>query len=205
MGWYGEHVLPYLLDAAMDTPELRTIRARVAAGLAGDVLEIGFGSGHNLPHLPPGVTRLLAVEPSGAAIDRARKRIAASPVTVEIVAPDAQRLPLPDASVDSALCTWSLCTIPDPVAAVAEIRRVLRPGGQLHLVEHGLAPDADVRRWQARLNPLQRRLVGGCTLDRDIPALLARGGMRVTELSTYYGRGEPKAYAAMYEGRAVAA
>jgi len=205
MSWYGEHVLPHLLDAAMDTPELRTIRGRVAAGLTGDVVEIGFGSGHNLPYLPPTVTRVFAVEPSAAAVGRARQRIAASPVPVEVVAPDAQRLPLPDASVDAALCTWSLCTITDPVAAVAEVRRVLRPGGQLHLVEHGLAPDARVRRWQARLNPLQRRLVGGCTLDRDIPALLARGGMRVTELSTYYGRGEPRPLAAMYEGRAVPA
>lgn len=205
MGWYGEHVLPKLLDVAMDTQQLRATRARVTAGLAGEVVELGFGSGHNLPSMPVGVTRLLAVEPAGSSIRRAHARIAASAVPVEVVAPDAQRLPLPDASVDAALCTWSLCTIPDPVAAVAEVRRVLRPGGHLHFVEHGLAPDQNVRRWQARMNPLQRRLVGGCTLDRDIPALLARGGMRITDLDTYYADGEPKALAATYEGRAVAA
>lgn len=204
MGWYGDRVLPALLDSAMDTEHTRPIRARVAAGLAGEVLEVGFGSGHSLAHLPARVTRLLAVEPSRAALRRAEARIAASPVPVDVVGADAQRLPLPDASVDAALCTWTLCSIPDPVAVVREVARVLRSGGQLHFVEHGLAPDEGVRRWQARLNPLQRRLVGGCTLDRDVQGLLELGGMTVTHLERYYGRGEPKALAAMHEGRAVA-
>jgi ubiquinone/menaquinone biosynthesis C-methylase UbiE len=189
----------------MDTENLRRIRARVAAGLAGEVVEVGFGTGHNLPYLPPGVTRLLAVEPSRASIDRARPRIAESPVPVEVVGGDAQRLALPDASVDAALCTWTLCSVPDPVAAVRELRRVLRPGGRLHFVEHGMAPDESVRRWQARLNPIQRRLAGGCTLDRDVLALLHRGGLTVASVRTYYGEGEPRALAAMYEGTAVAA
>jgi ubiquinone/menaquinone biosynthesis C-methylase UbiE len=189
----------------MGTEQLRRIRARVSSGLAGEVVEIGFGTGHNLPHLPPAVTRLLAVEPSTASIARAQPRIAASAVPVEVVGQDAQRLALPDASVDAALCTWTLCSIPDPVAAVRELRRVLRPGGGLHFVEHGVAPDAGVRRWQARLNPIQRRLAGGCTLDRDVLGLLRRGGLTVTSVRTYYGEGEPRALAAMYEGTAVAA
>lgn len=205
MGWYGEHVLPKLLDVAMDTQHTRRIRARVTAALAGDVLEIGFGTGHNLTHLPAGVTRLIAVELSRSSTRRANARIAASAVPVQVLAADAQRLPLPDASVDAALCTWSLCSISDPVAAVREVRRVLRPGGQLHFVEHGIAPDQSVRRWQTRLNPLQNRLVGGCTLDRDIPALLRCGGMTLTDLQTYYGPGEPKPLAATYEGTAAAA
>ena len=205
MGWYSEHVLPKLLDVAMDTQHTRRIRARVTAGLAGEVVEVGFGTGHNLAYLPAGVSRLLAVEPSRSSLRLADARIAASAIPVEVVGMDAQRLLLPDASVDTALCTWSLCTIPDPVAAVREVRRVLRPGGQLHFAEHGVAPDENVRRWQARLNPLQKRCVGGCTLDRDIPALLRFGGMTVTHLGSYYGQGEPRAFAAMYEGRAVAA
>lgn len=161
MGWYGEHVLPMLLDVAMDTQHTRRIRARVTAALAGDVIEIGFGTGHNLTHLPAGVTRLIAVELSRSSTHRANARIAASAVPVQVLAADAQRLPLPDASVDAALCTWSLCSIANPVAAVREVRRVLRPGGQLHFVEHGIAPDQNVRRWQTRLNPLQNRFVGG--------------------------------------------
>ncbi len=205
MGWYCEHVLPRLLDHAMDTEQTRAIRARVTRGLAGEVVEVGFGTGHNLTQLPSVVTRLLVVEPSQSSMRRADSRIAATAVPVEVVGSDAQRLALPDASVDAALCTWSLCTIPDPVAAVREVRRVLRPEGQLHFVEHGVAPDEKVRRRQARMNPLQRRLAGGCTLDLDIPALLRLGGMTITQLQTYYGDGAPKVLAAMYEGRAVAA
>lgn len=205
MGWYGERVLPKLLDVAMDTADTRRIRARVTAGLAGEVLEVGFGTGHNLAYLPAAVTRLFTVEPSESSIRRADPRIAASGIPVEVVGRDGQRLPLAAMSVDAALCTWSLCTISDPVAAVREVRRVLRPGGQLHFVEHGVAPDANVRRWQRRLNPLQQRFAGGCTLDRDIAELIRLGGMSATRLETYYGQQRPKALAAMYEGRAVAA
>lgn len=205
MGWYGEHVLPKLMDAAMDTEHTRRIRARVTAGLAGTVVEVGFGTGHNLPQLPVQVSRLLAVEPSRSSIRRAGARIAALNIPFEVIGADGQRLPLPDASVDAALCTWSLCTVPDPVAAVREIARVLRPGGRLHFVEHGQAPDEDVRRWQARLNPIQQRFVGGGTLDRDVPAVLRTGGMTVTHLNRYYGPGQPKPLAAMCDGTAVAA
>jgi SAM-dependent methyltransferase len=204
MGWYGDHVLPTLLDRAMDTDDIRRIRARVAAPLAGEVVEIGFGSGHNVPFLPAGVTRLLAVEPSRTAVRRAAGRIAAARVPVVVVGRDAHRLPLPDASVDAALCTWSLCTIADPVAAVAELGRVLRPGGRLQFVEHGLSADARVRRWQARLDPFQRRLVGGCHLDRDVPEILRLGGLAVGRLERYYGPG-PRPFTAMYEGTAAAA
>lgn len=205
MAWYADHVLPRVLNLVMDTAHHRRIRVRVCAGLRGDVVEIGFGTGQNVPHLPSQVTRLLAVEPSRLSVRLAGSRIADSRIPVEVAGLDGQRLALPDGSADAALCTWSLCTIPDPIAAVREVRRVLRPGGELHFVEHGLAPDERVRRWQSRLNGIQQRLAGGCHLDRDIRAIVERGGMLVTHLETYYEPGAPKTLGAMYEGTAVAA
>jgi SAM-dependent methyltransferase len=203
VSFYGDHVLPRIMNVVMNSQEDRKIRARVCAGLTGEVVEIGFGTGHNLPYLPSGVKRLRAVEPSQLAVRLAGPRIAASPVAVEVAGLDGQRLPLADDSADSLLSTWSLCTIPDPVAAVAEMRRVLRPGGILHFAEHGLAPDESVRKWQQRLNGVQQRVAGGCHLSRDIPAIIEGAGMTITRLDTYYGKGQPKPYAAMYEGVAV--
>ena len=205
MGVYGEQILPRVINVVMNTRQTRIIRERVCAGLAGDVVEIGFGTGHNLPYLPPAVRSLRAVEPAGLGVRLAQERIAAAGVPVQVVGLDGQDLPIDDASADAVLCTWSLCTIPDPVAAVREMRRVLRPGGSLHFVEHGRAPDEAVRRWQDRLNGMQQRMAGGCNLNRDIPAILQSGGMRVTDLETYYGKGEPRAYGYLYEGRAVVA
>ena len=204
MSFYGERILPRIVNAVMDTKQTRVIRERVCADLAGDVVEIGFGTGHNLPYLPPTVQSLRAVEPAGLGVELAKQRIATAGFPVQVVGLDGQALPLEDASADAVLCTWSLCTIPDPVAAVREMRRVLRPGGRLHFVEHGRSPDESVRRWQDRLNGIQRRMAGGCHLNRDIPAILADGGMRITDLETFYGKGEPKPYGYLYEGRAVA-
>jgi SAM-dependent methyltransferase len=203
VSFYGDHVLPRIMNVVMDGKEDRKVRSRVCAGLTGEVVEIGFGTGHNLPYLPPGVRRLRAVEPSQLAVRLAGPRIAASPVAVEVVGLDGQRLPLADDTADFLLCTWSLCTIPDPVAAVAEMRRVLRPGGVLHFAEHGLAPDESVRKWQQRLNGMQQRVAGGCHLSRDIPAIIESAAMTITHLDTYYGKGQPKPYGAMYEGVAV--
>jgi ubiquinone/menaquinone biosynthesis C-methylase UbiE len=203
VSFYCDHVLPRIMNVVMNSQEDRKIRARVCAGLTGEVVEIGFGTGHNLPYLPSGVKRLRAVEPSQLAVRLAGPRIAASPVAVEVAGLDGQRLPMADDSADSLLCTWSLCTIPDPVAAVAEMRRVLRPGGILHFAEHGLAPDESVRKWQQRLNGVQQRVAGGCHLSRDIRAIIESAGMTITHLDTYYGKGQPKPYAAMYEGVAV--
>ncbi|MDT7569934.1 MAG: hypothetical protein QOE05_108 [Actinomycetota bacterium] len=205
MSFYGERVLPRIVNVVMNTKQTRLIRERVCSDLAGDVVEIGFGTGHNLPFLPPTVRSLRAVEPAGLGVELAKQRIATASFPVQVVGLDGQDLPLEDASADAVLCTWSLCTIPDPVAAVREMRRVLRPGGRLHFVEHGRAPDESVRRWQDRLNGVQRRMAGGCHLNRDIPAILTEGGMSITDLDTFYGKGEPKAYGYLYEGRAVAA
>jgi ubiquinone/menaquinone biosynthesis C-methylase UbiE len=203
MGFYDDRVLPHLINAVMNNKHTREIRSRLCADLSGEVLEIGFGTGHNLPFLPAAVTRLQAVEPSGAGVRLARERIDASSVPVNVVGLDGQRLPLADASVDAALSTWTLCTIPDAVAAVREVRRVLRPGGRLHFVEHGAAPDASVRRWQDRLNGVQNAIAGGCNLNRDIRAIVEAGGLRIDRLDTYYGKGEPKIFGWLSEGCAV--
>ena len=203
MGFYDDRVLPHLINVVMNTKQSREIRKRVCARLKGEVLEIGFGTGHNLPYLPSEVTRLLAVEPSGLGVKLARDRIEASPVDVQVIGLDGQRLPVGDQSVDTVLCTWSLCTIPDAVAAVREARRVLRPGGTFHFVEHGRAPDEKVRRRQDRLNGLQQRVAGGCNLNRDIADIIESGGMKVIKLDRYYGKGEPKTHGAMYEGAAT--
>jgi ubiquinone/menaquinone biosynthesis C-methylase UbiE len=203
MGYYGDRILPHLIDVVMNTKQTRRLRARVCAGLKGEVLEIGFGTGHNLPYLPATVTRLLAVEPSARSVELARARIEAASIDVEVIGLDGQRLPVDDASVDAVLCTWSLCTIPDAVAAVCEASRVLRPGGQFHFIEHGAAPDDGVRRWQDRLNGIEQRFAGGCNLNRDIAGIVEAGGMTIRTLDRYYNPGEPKAFGAMYEGIAT--
>lgn len=203
MGFYGEQVLPRLQNRLLDLPQTRATRARVCEGLTGDVVEIGFGSGLNLPHLPHEVTGVWAVEPAqlGRRLSGNRRRRA--PVPVVFAAPDAQQLPFDEARFDAALSTWTLCTIPDPVRALREVRRVLKPGGLLHFVEHGRAADASVLRWQQRLTPVQRRLAGGCHLDRDIPSLLHGAGFDVTSLETYYEPRAPRVLGFMYEGRAT--
>ena len=192
MSAYGEHVLPRITNCLCGMPASVRQRRRVCAGLTGEVVEIGFGSGHNVPFYPPAVTRVAAVEPSDVAWKLAGERVAASPVPVERAGLDGQALPFPDASFDAAVSTWTMCTIPDIDAALAELHRVLRPGAELHFVEHGLAPDEGVRRWQQRLEPLQKRVFGGCHLTRPMPALIGGAGFAISELDTFYEKGSPK-------------
>ncbi|MEJ7799699.1 MAG: class I SAM-dependent methyltransferase [Ilumatobacter sp.] len=174
----------------------------MCAPLSGDVVEVGFGTGLNLPHLPPTVVILRAVDPLERGRSLASERVASSPVPVEFVGLDGQELPLDDESVDAALATWTLCSIPDPVAAVREISRVLRPGAAFHFVEHGCSPDPRVLKWQKRLNPLQRRVACGCNLDRDIPSIVEEGGLKISQLDTYYVKGDPKIFGWTFEGTA---
>lgn len=203
VGFYGERVFPRIMNVMMNTKGTRRIRQRVCAPLHGHVVEIGFGTGHNLPFMPANVTRLQAVEPLAKGRDLAARRVADAKCPVEFVGLDGQHIPLADGSADAVLSTWTLCSIEDAVAAVREIRRILRPGGILHFVEHGLAPDEGVRRWQNRCNGLQRRMACGCNINRDIPALITEGGMSIQEVDTYYAEGEPKPLGWTFEGRAT--
>ena len=204
MGFYADRVLPHIMDVVMNAERVREVRQRVCSGLRGDVVEIGFGTGHNLPFLPAGAERLRAVEPSQRSIALAAERIESSTIPVEIVGLDGQDLPLENESADAVLCTWSLCTISDPEAAVREMARVLGRGGELHFAEHGRAPEHGVRRWQDRLNGIQQRVGGGCHLDRDIPSIIEAAGLRITRLDTYYVEDAPRPYGFFYEGVAVA-
>jgi SAM-dependent methyltransferase len=192
MGLYSEHVLPRIVDVSCGLKKGEPLRRRVCAGLAGDVLEIGFGSGHNVPYYPPAVTQIDAVEPSDVGWKLAGKRLATAKAPVRRSGLDGQSLPFADASHDTAVSTWTLCTIPDVAAALREVRRVLKPGGTLHFVEHGLAPDESVRRWQRRLEPVQKRVFGGCHLTRPVVDLLTDAGFTITELDVFYEDGTPK-------------
>jgi SAM-dependent methyltransferase len=176
VGFYSDQVVPRLVEWTLGTSGFDKYRARTTEGLSGRVVEIGFGSGLNLPHYPPGVQNVLAVEPALVARQRAERRIREAAVPVEHVGLDGQELPLDDASCDAALCTFTLCTVPDPAQALAELLRVLKPAGTVHFLEHGLSPDAGVAKWQQRMEPFQRRLADGCHLTRDPSLLVEEAG-----------------------------
>jgi SAM-dependent methyltransferase len=202
MGFYENQVVPRFTDLVMSRRELTPIRARVAASLDGDVLEVGFGSGLNVPHYPPAVTRVRAVDPATIGRKLAAKRVASSNVPVEYTDLDGQTLSLKSASIDHVLTTWTLCSIPDVDRALSEIRRVLRPGGSFHFVEHGRSPDPNVAGWQDRLTPIQRRIAGGCHLNRPIDQLVRNSGLELTQLENYYAKG-PRPFGYMFEGVAT--
>jgi SAM-dependent methyltransferase len=202
VGWYQEQVLPRATNVLLGGRELARLRARVAGQLEGEVLEVGFGSGLNVPHYPAAVERVRAVDPATVGRNLAAERVAASRVPVEYVGLDGQDLPLGDAIVDHVLTTWTLCTIPDVERALAEVRRVLRSGGALHFLEHGRSPDPKVARWQDRLTPFQRRVAGGCHLNRSIDELIRDSGLEVTRMQNYYLKG-PKTLGYMFEGVAT--
>ena len=204
MGLYTSRILPRIINTVGGASRLEPLRRRVCAGLAGDVVEIGFGSGLNVPFYPAAVTRVAAVEPSDLSWRLAAGRVRAARVPVQRAGLDGQALPFTDGSFDAAVSTWTLCTIPDAAAALAELRRVLKPGGTFHFLEHGLAPDEDVRRWQRRLEPLQKRLVGGCHLTRQITGLVTAAGFTVTDLDVFYETGTTKVTGAASLGVAVA-
>lgn len=186
MGLWERHVLPRIVDRSLGTEDVHGLRATTCRPLEGRVLELGFGSGLNLRHLPPVVTELAAVEPSDTAWRLAQPRIEATRVTVTRYGLDGQRLTEPDESFDHVLLTFVLCTIPDLRTALREVHRVLRPAGRVHFLEHGRAPEDAVVRWQRRLEPLQKRIAGGCHLTREPVRALEAAGLRVVEIDTSY-------------------
>lgn len=202
MSIYEEHVLPRVINVALGGRAFDRIRSRLASGLSGDVLEVGFGSGRNISHYPREISRVLAVDPAIVGRRLAAKRVAASRIAVEYVGLDGQALPLESSTIDHVLVTWTMCTIPDIDAALREIHRVMRPGGGLHFVEHGRSPDPKVARWQDRLTPLQSLIFGGCHLNRSIDRLLAGAGFRLARMENYYMKG-PKPLGYMFEGIAT--
>jgi SAM-dependent methyltransferase len=204
MGFYRDRILPRIVNRFMDNEEFLAHRRTCLAVVGGVVLEVGFGSGLNLPHYPSEVRKLYALDPATVGRRLAAERIAASPFPVEFVGLYGEAIPLVDASVDAAVSTWTLCTISDPLKALGEIRRVLKPGGRLHFIEHGRSPEEKVARWQDRLTPIQKVVGGGCHLNRRIDALVLEAGFEIEELENVYMKG-PKIGTYLYKGVATSA
>ena len=202
MGFYEEQILPRGIDWGMSGERFSKLRQQYLAGVSGSVLEVGFGSGLNLPHYPDAVTHLYALDPSQLGRRLAEKRIQRAPFPIEFVELEGNRFALPDHSVDAVVSTWTLCTIPDPVFALKEIRRVLKPGGRYTFLEHGLSPDRRVARLQNLWNPIQKKFAGGCHVNREIDGLIFDAGFKIMDREHFYMEG-PKVLTYMYSGIAV--
>ncbi len=204
MGLYSKYVLPHVIKLAMGQKHIADQRAKVVPWAEGCVLEIGLGAGHNLAFYDPDkVSRVLALEPSEEMRRLAQPAVDSAPVEVEWITEPAETIPLEAASVDTVLTTFTLCTVGDTAQALGAMRRVLKPGGKLVFCEHGKAPEEAVRRWQNRINPLWKRIGGGCNLNRDIPALLEQAGFRIEGLETGYLPDAPRILAYNYAGTAL--
>lgn len=203
--WYDRHIFPRAMDLACGLPMVSRQRELVVPLALGRVLEVGIGTGLNMRHYDKSrVTQIVGLDPALQLHPLARERIAEAGLAVELIGLSAEKIPLPDASFDSIVCTYTLCSIPDPLAALREMRRVLAPAGRLLFCEHGRAPEASVQRWQERLQPLWGPLAGGCHLGRDIPALLQAAGFRLPDLHTRYLPG-PRPFTFHYWGAALPA
>lgn len=201
MSFYRDRVLPHLVQLAMRNQHLMPYRERALSAAQGRVLEIGIGSGLNLPFYPPHTREILGLEPAPRLLAMAWRAAARSPLAVTFIEGSAERIPIDDHSIDTVVTTWTLCSIPEADCALREMRRVLRPGGQLLFVEHGLAPEHNIRKWQDRLTPLWKRIGGGCHLNRPIQTLIEVAGFQIAQIDTGYLKG-PNPMTFLYEGRA---
>jgi ubiquinone/menaquinone biosynthesis C-methylase UbiE len=201
MGIYRTYVLPRLIDCIMQNQLAEAERTKFVPLAAGRVLEVGIGSGLNIPFYSRDVTALVGLDPSVALWQLARQRRAAAAFPVEYIGLSGEQMPLEDKTFDTVVTTWTLCTIPNPVAALKEMRRVLKSDGQCIFIEHGRAPDRRVQLWQNRLNPLWRRITGGCNLNRMIDALLTDAGFHICQIDMGYSQG-PKPFSFLYKGLA---
>jgi len=199
MGWYEDHILPRCIDWVMREERFSLLRKALLAEVSGTILEVGFGSGLNLPHYPAQVTRLYALDPSLTGRRLARSRIEDAPFPVEFINPQADRINLPDQSVDAAVSTWTVCTLPDPVSVLREIRRVLKTDGRYFLLEHGLSSEGGVARFQQIWNPVQKWIGGGCHVNRKIDSLVTASGFHIESMKKFYMEG-PKFLAFLYQG-----
>ena len=199
MDFYERWILPPILDLVMRRKDLTKYRRAAVAAARGRVLEIGVGSGLNFPLYGKQVEFVYGIDPSPRLLSIARRRAAASGMPVELLLGSATAIPLADNAVDTVVMTWTLCSIPDPLAALREIRRVLKPDGNLCFVEHGLSPEPSVERWQHRITPIWRRMAGGCHLDRKMDDLIRLAGFNLTDLQVEYAPG-PRAMSYMYQG-----
>lgn len=190
------------MDASLSTPEKMALRRALLADTRGKVLEIGIGGGLNLACYPPTVQRITAVDVYPQLLDLAIRRANQARVLVDYHASSAERLPFADNQFDSIVSTWTLCSVPDVAQALAEICRVLKPDGRFYFVEHGLSPDRGVRFWQNCLNPLQKKMAGGCNLNRDMPALMQNAGLVILELKTFYTSEFPRTHGYTFLGKA---
>jgi SAM-dependent methyltransferase len=203
MGFYARYILPHVIDCACGTRPIQKQRAKVASRVEGDVLELGFGSGRNVPFLDAEkIKRLIAVEPEAGMRPLAEKAATTAPFPIEVRSETAETLSLAPASFDTLFVTYTLCTIPDPVSALTAARAFLKPGGKLVFCEHGRAPDAKVAKMQASVEPLWKRIAGGCHLSRDIPRIIGDAGFRIDALEAMYLPRTPRFAGFNYWGEA---
>jgi SAM-dependent methyltransferase len=203
MGWWNDQVVPHIVDATLRGREIDELRSMACEGLHGRMLEIGFGSGLNVRWYPETVTQVDVVDPSDLAWEKSADRRLRTTIPIGRIGRNAERLSVADATYDAALMTFTLCTIPDPEAALREVRRVLKPGASLHFLEHGVSVDPDVVKWQRRLEPLQRRIAGGCHLTRDPAALAEDAGLTIRTVERGPLPGGPRPFTEGYVGEAV--
>ncbi|MDY6786027.1 MAG: class I SAM-dependent methyltransferase [Cyanobacteriota bacterium] len=203
MNFYSNVIFPRLLDLSMSSATLASYRQEILANAEGEVLEVGFGTGLNLPHYPPTVRKIVAIDPNPSMKPLAQKRIDASNIEVEFCQLSGESLPMDDNRFDTAVSTWTLCSIPQIQQALSEIYRVLKPGGRFFFVEHGLSPDRAIATWQHRLNPIQKRIGNGCHINRNIEEAIARANFRIERVERQYLENTPKILGYLYKGVAT--